>query len=80
MEARMQLSEMACKIPELFRDTHRKPSARIYTAMLGTHFGTGPAVAKAVSELTHLGYVTTPDAVTIEPMDLGFDEVHRGVA
>ena len=33
MEARMQLSEMACKILEFFRDAHRKPSARIYMAL-----------------------------------------------
>ena len=45
----MQLSEMACKILEFARDTHHKPSARIYMAMLGTHFGTGSAVAVAVS-------------------------------
>ena len=41
----MQLSEMACKILEFFRDTYREPSARISMATLDTHFGMGPAVA-----------------------------------
>ncbi|WP_457090500.1 hypothetical protein [Microvirga sp. P5_D2] len=76
----MQLSEMACEILKFFRETHRKPGARITMATLDAHFGTDPAVAVAVSELTHLGYVTTPDASTIELTDLGFDAIHRGVA
>ena len=76
----MQLSETACEIPEFFRETHRKPGARMTMATLDAHFGTDPAVAVAVSELTHLGFVTTPDAATIELTDLGFNAVHRGVA
>jgi hypothetical protein len=76
----MQLSDPACEILEFFRETHRKPGARMIMAMLDAHFGTDPAVAVAVSELTHLGYVTTPDAATIELTDLGFDAIHRGVA
>jgi Mn-dependent DtxR family transcriptional regulator len=80
MEASMPLSEMACEILKFFRETHRKPGARITMATLDAHFGTDPAVAVAVSELTQLGYVTTPDAGTVELTDLGFDAIHRGVA
>ena len=74
----MQLSETACEILDLFRETHRKPGARMTMATLDAHFGTDPAVAVAVSELAHLGYVTTPDARTIELTDRGFDTIHRG--
>ena len=76
----MPLSETACEILEFFRETHRKPGARITMATLDAHFGTDPAVVVAVSELSHLGYVTTPDAETVELTDLGFDAIHRGVA
>jgi Mn-dependent DtxR family transcriptional regulator len=50
------------------------------TATLDAHFGTDPAVAIAISELQQLGYVTVPDAGTVELTDLGFDAIHRGVA
>jgi hypothetical protein len=79
MEASMPLSEMACEILEFFRETHRKPGARITMATLDAHFGTDPAVAVAISELKQLRYVTVPDAGTIELTDLGFDAIHRGV-
>ena len=74
----MPLSETACEILDLFRETHRKPGARMTMATLDTHFGTDPAVVVAVSELTHLEYVTTPDSGTIELTDRGFDAIHRG--
>ena len=76
----MPLSETACEILEFFRETHRKPGARMTMATLDAHFGTDPAVVVAVAELSHLGYVTTPDAETVELTDLGFDAIHRGVA
>jgi hypothetical protein len=76
----MPLSRTACGILRFFRETHRKPGARMTMTTLDAHFGTNPAVAVAVSELTHLGYVTAPDAATIELTDLGFDASHRGVA
>ena len=76
----MPLSETASEILAFFRETHRKPGARITMATLDAHFGTDPAVVVAVSELSHLGYVTTPDAETVELTDLGFDAIHRGVA
>jgi hypothetical protein len=74
----MQLSETACEILDLFRETHRKPGARMTIATLDARFGTDPAVAVSVSELTHLGYVTTPDAGTIELTARGFDAVQGG--
>ena len=76
----MPLSETAREILGFFRETHRKPGARMTMATLDAHFGTDPTVAVAVSELSHLGYVTTPDAGTIELTDLGFDAIHRGIA
>jgi hypothetical protein len=81
----MPLSQMACEILRFFRETHRKPGARMTMTTLDAHFGTDPAVAVAVSELTvseltHVGYVTAPDAATIELTDLGFDASHRGIA
>ena len=76
----MPLSETAREILGFFRETHRKPGARMTMATLDAHFGTDPAVAVAISELTHLGYTTTPDAGTVELTDLGFDAIHRSVA
>jgi hypothetical protein len=80
MEAMMPLSETAREILAFFRETHRKPGARMTMATLDAHFGTDPAVAVAISELKQLGYVTVPDAGTIELTDLGFDAIHCGVA
>ena len=74
----MPLSELACEILGFFRETHRKPGARMTMATLDAHFGTDPAVAVSVSELAHLEYVTTPDAGTVELTDRGFDAIHRG--
>ncbi|MBZ6078094.1 hypothetical protein [Microvirga puerhi] len=74
----MQISETACEILDFFRQTHRKPGARMTMATLDAHFGADPAIAVAVSELIHLGYVMAPDAETVELTDLGFDAIHRG--
>jgi len=76
----MPLSETAREILEFFRETHRKPGARMTMATLDAHFGTDPAVAVTLSELKQLGYVTVPDAGTVELTDLGFDAIHRGIA
>jgi Mn-dependent DtxR family transcriptional regulator len=76
----MPLSETASEIIAFFRETHRKPGARVTMATLDARFGTDPAVAVAISELKQLGYVTVPDAGTVELTDLGFDALHRGVA
>jgi hypothetical protein len=76
----MPLSETACEILESFRKTHRKPGARMTMATLDAHFGTDPTVAVAISELKQFGYVTVPDAGTIELTDRGFDAIYRGVA
>lgn len=76
----MPLSETACEILELFRETHRKPGARMTIATLDAHFGTDPSIAVAVSELRQLGYVSVPDARTVELTDAGFDALQRGTA
>ena len=76
----MPLSQTACEILRFFRETHRKPGARMTITTLEAHFGMDPAVASATSELIHIGYVTAPDAATIELTDLGFDASHRAVA
>jgi hypothetical protein len=74
----MQLSERACEILDLFREAHRKPGARMMVRTLDANVGMGPGVAAAISELTELEYVTTPDAQTIELTERGFDAVQRG--
>ncbi|OSJ30466.1 hypothetical protein BSZ19_24580 [Bradyrhizobium japonicum] len=76
----MPLSETAREILAFFRDTHRKPGARMTMATLDAHFGTDPSVAVAVSELRQHGYVSVPDARTVELTDVGFDAVQRGTA
>ena len=80
MEARMPISETASEILQFFRETHRKPGARMTMATLDAHFGTDPSVAVAVSELKQLGYVSVPDARTVELTDVGFDAIHPGTA
>jgi hypothetical protein len=74
----MQLSERACEILDLFREAHRKPGARMMVGTLDSDLGMGPALAAAISELTELEYVITPDAQTIELTERGFDAVQRG--
>jgi Mn-dependent DtxR family transcriptional regulator len=74
----MQLSERACEILDFFREAHRKPGARMMVGTLDADLGMGPSVAAAISELTELEYVITPDAQTIELTERGFDAVQRG--
>ena len=74
----MQLSELACEILDLFRETHRRPGARMLISTLDAHLGSDPAVAAAVSELIDAGYLTAPDAQTVELTHRGFDAVQRG--
>ena len=69
----MHFSETACEILDLFRDSHRKPGARLSFAELDARLGTDPTVTVAVSELARAGYVTAPDARTIELTARGFD-------
>jgi hypothetical protein len=73
----MQVSEIAWEILEFLRETHRRPGARLLIEKLDARFGTDPAVVAAVSELASLGYVTHPDANTIEITALGFDALQR---
>jgi hypothetical protein len=77
MKARMPLSETACEILEFLRETHRKPGARMTRATLDAHFGTDPTVEVAISELKQLGYVTVPDAGTVELTDLDGSKTPR---
>ncbi|MBW7970665.1 hypothetical protein HYH08_14560 [Bradyrhizobium sp. BR 10289] len=73
----MPLSETAREILEWFRETHRKPGARMTMATLDARFGTDPSVAVAVSKLKQLGYISVPDARTVELTDVGFDAIQR---
>lgn len=74
----MRFSETASEILDLFRQSHRRPGARVTLAQLNARFGTDPVTAVAISELTHAGYVRAPDAETIELTAMGFDAVQRG--
>ena len=47
-------------------------------AHLDARLGTDPAVAVAISELTHAKYMIAPDAGTLELTVLGFDAIQRG--
>ena len=71
----MSLSEIACEILDLFRETHRRPGARITIATLDHRFGTDPAVAVAIAELRDAGFLITPDAETVELTAKGFDAI-----
>jgi hypothetical protein len=74
----MRFSETACEILDIFRQTHRRPGARMLIAQLDRRVATDPAVAAAVSELVHAGYVTAPDADTVELTAAGFDAIQIG--
>jgi hypothetical protein len=56
------LSEIASEILAYLRSTHR----------------TDPAVAVAISELAHAGYVATPDAGAIELTHRGYEALMQG--
>jgi Mn-dependent DtxR family transcriptional regulator len=74
----MRLSETACEILDIFRQTHRRPGARMTIAEIDDRLGTDPAVAVAVSELTQGGYLVAPDDKTVELTPRGFDALQRG--
>ena len=73
----MRLSEIACEILDLFRETHRRPGARITITALDHRFGTDPAVAAAITELRDAGIPITPDVETVELTAKGFDAIQR---
>jgi hypothetical protein len=73
----MQFSEIAWEILEFLRETHRRPGARVLIEKLDARFGTDPAVVAAISELAGVGYVSHPDANTIEITAHGFDALQR---
>jgi hypothetical protein len=71
----MSLSEIACEILDLFRETHRRPRARMTLVTLDHRFGTDPAVAVAIAELRDAGFLINPDAGTVELTEKGFDVI-----
>jgi hypothetical protein len=71
----MRFSETACEILDIFRQTHRRPGARMTIVELDARVGTDPAVAVGASELIHAGYMTAPDAETLELTATGFDAI-----
>lgn len=78
MSGNMQFSETACEILDIFRETRRKPGARMIIDTLKAGLGTDPAVAAAISELHEFGLVEAPDGETVELTDRGYDMVQRG--
>jgi hypothetical protein len=71
----MRFSQTACEILDMFRQTHRKPGARLTFAQLEPRLGADPAVAVAVSELAGAGYLIAPDAHSVELTATGFDAI-----
>lgn len=74
----MNLSSISCDVLDFLKATRRHPGARVALRDLERHIGTEPAVAAALSELTHAGLVTAPDKDTIELTARGFDVINRG--
>ncbi|WP_230530896.1 hypothetical protein [Microvirga roseola] len=74
----MTFSKTACEILDLFRETHRRPGARMTLATLDSRLGTDPAVIVAVSELKDAGYLATPDTDSVELTARGFDAIQLG--
>ena len=74
----MNLSEIACEILDLFRETHRRPGARMLITTIDDRLGTEPAVTVAISELKDAGYLVAPDAETVELTAVGFDAIQSG--
>lgn len=74
----MSFSEIACEILDLFRQSHRRPGARMTIATIDERLGTDPAVAVAILELIDAGYLAAPDAETVELTARGFDAIQGG--
>jgi hypothetical protein len=74
----MRFSQSAREILHVFRQTHRRPGARMTLATLKERLAGDLAILSAVSELTDAGYLSAADADTIELTDLGFDAIQRG--
>ena len=78
--AEAELTEIGCEILGYFRQTHRRPGARLSIEVLADHFGTDPAIATALSELAGRGYIEHQDARTVELTARGFDAAQRSGA
>jgi hypothetical protein len=69
----MDISDLAREILAVFKKTHRRPGARMVQATLQQHVPGRLALIVAISELRELGYLSTPDAETVELTARGFD-------
>jgi hypothetical protein len=62
----------------LFEGDHRRPGARITRAVLRARLGPDAAIDEGIRELVDAGYITAPDAGTVELTADGFDAIQRG--
>ena len=74
----MDLSQQARDVLDVLGRTHRRPGARLMIEHLRGRVGaTDPAITEAVRELIEAGYLTAPDAETIELTAEGYDAIQR---
>ena len=74
----MELGEVAGEVLDIFRQTHRRPGARMSFTSLEKRLGSEPVLFATLSELSDAGYMTTPDVETVELTAKGFDHIQRG--
>jgi hypothetical protein len=74
----MDLSQQARDVLDVLGRTHRRPGARLMIEHLrGRVAATDPVITEAVRELIEVGYLTAPDAETIELTAEGYDAIQR---
>jgi|tagenome__1003787_1003787.scaffolds.fasta_scaffold20316361_1 Mn-dependent DtxR family transcriptional regulator len=74
----MELTQQARDVLGTLGRTHGRPGARLMIAHLrGRVAVTDPVIAEAVRELIEAGYLTVPDADTIELTAKGYDAIQR---
>ena len=74
----MDLSQQARDVLDVLGRTHRRPGARLMIEHLrGRVAATDPVITEAVRELIEAGYLTAPDAETIELTAEGYDAIQR---
>jgi hypothetical protein len=74
----MDLSQQARDVLDVLGCTHRRPGARLMIEHLrGRVAATDPVITEAVRELIEVGYLTAPDAETIELTAEGYDAIQR---
>ena len=75
----MSLSEIACEILDMLRETDRRPGARDDDCQPSkTDFGTDLQLRLPSRELKDAGYVVAPDAETVELAAIWFDVIQSG--